>query len=167
MFLVGAMSGPPHHVFYKWLDKLIPAATTTAVIKKIGLDQLIFSPICIFVFFYGAGLVEGHPVRDSTNELKQKFWTVYKVGDYNWFMILWQRNSFVSPLFLLQTDWTVWPAAQFINFYFLPPHYRVLYVNVVTTLYNVFLSHIKHKDMSGDKDKDEPLEGAEKVVKKD
>lgn len=47
-----------------------------------------------------------------------------------------------------QTDWSVWPAAQFINFYFLPPHYRVLYVNVVTTLYNVFLSHIKHKDMS-------------------
>lgn len=42
----------------------------------------------------------------------------------------------------------MWPAAQFINFYFLPPHYRVLYVNVVTTLYNVFLSHIKHKDMA-------------------
>lgn len=49
--------------------------------------------------------------------------------------------------FLFQTDWTVWPAAQFINFYFLPPHYRVLYVNLVTTLYNVFLSHIKHKEL--------------------
>lgn len=49
---------------------------------------------------------------------------------------------------LFQTDWSVWPVAQFINFYFLPPHYRVMYVNVVTTLYNVFLSHIKHKDMT-------------------
>ena len=55
------------------------------------------------------------------------------------------NNSFLSPF---QTDWSVWPAAQFINFYFLPTHYRVLYVTAVTTAYNVFLSHIKHKDMS-------------------
>lgn len=79
MFIVGALSGPPHHVFYKWLDKLIPKATTSAVIKKIGLDQLIFSPICIFVFFYGAGLVEGHRLQECHEELRQKFWTVYKV----------------------------------------------------------------------------------------
>lgn len=81
MFLVGALSGPPHHVFYKWLDKLIPKATTTAVMKKIFLDQLIFSPICIFVFFYGAGFVEGHRLSESTEEIKMKFMTVYKVRD--------------------------------------------------------------------------------------
>lgn len=79
MFVVGAMSGPPHHLFYKWLDKLIPLATTTAVAKKICLDQLIFSPICIFVFFYGAGFVEGHRLDECNEELRQKFWTVYKV----------------------------------------------------------------------------------------
>lgn len=79
--MVGAFSGPPHHVFYKWLDKLIPKATTTAVIKKIFLDQLIFSPICIFVFFYGAGFVEGHPLSECNEELRLKFWTVYKVRE--------------------------------------------------------------------------------------
>lgn len=148
MFIVGAISGPPHHVFYKWLDKLIPKATTMAVVKKIGLDQLIFSPVCIFLFFYGAGLVEGHPVRDCTEELRQKFWTVYKVRRVvEGGVVLWDLNDGNR---FFQTDWTVWPAAQFINFYFLPPHYRVLYVNVVTTLYNVFLSHIKHKDMTED-----------------
>lgn len=62
-------------------------------------------------------------------------------------VVLWDLNDGNR---FFQTDWTVWPAAQFINFYFLPPHYRVLYVNVVTTLYNVFLSHIKHKDMTED-----------------
>ena len=80
MFLVGALSGPPHHVFYKYLDKLIPKATTTAVVKKIFADQLIFSPFCIFVFFYGAGAVEGHRLRECNEEVQQKFWTVYKVG---------------------------------------------------------------------------------------
>lgn len=79
MFIVGCLSGPPHHVFYKWLDRLIPKANTAAVLKKICMDQMIFSPICIFVFFYGAGIVEGRKLTECAEELKQKFWTVYKV----------------------------------------------------------------------------------------
>lgn len=47
-------------------------------------------------------------------------------------------------MFDFQTDWAVWPAAQFLNFYYLHPKYRVVYVNLVTMLYNVFLSYIKH-----------------------
>lgn len=39
-----------------------------------------------------------------------------------------------------------WPIVQFINFTFIPGTYRVMYVNVLTMLYNVWLSIVKHND---------------------
>lgn len=39
-----------------------------------------------------------------------------------------------------------WPIAQYINFSFTPAPYRVLYINMLTMLYNVWLSIVKHND---------------------
>lgn len=43
-----------------------------------------------------------------------------------------------------QVDWAFWPAAQFINFRFVPGSLRVLYVSFAALLWNIFLSYIKH-----------------------
>jgi len=39
----------------------------------------------------------------------------------------------------------VWPSAQVFNFYFLPPHLRVIYVCAVATVYDAFLSYMKYE----------------------
>ena len=44
----------------------------------------------------------------------------------------------------LKYDCSLWPAAQALNFLYVPPVYRVVYVNVVTVAWNVFLSYAKH-----------------------
>ena len=122
MCIVGVMLGPICHGWYTFLDKILPLRTTTAVGKKILLDQIVASPAMAFTFFIGAGTLEGGPFQENVKEFKGKFWTVYKA------------------------DWSLWPPAQFVNFYFVPSQYRVIYVSFVTLVWNTFLSYMKHQE---------------------
>ncbi|XP_069971271.1 mpv17-like protein 2 isoform X2 [Penaeus vannamei] len=122
LFLVGLSQGPPHHVFYVWLDKVLPQKNAKTVFKKIMADQFLAAPFFAVTFFLFAGLLEGKTLPEAWKEFKQKFPAVY--------------------LF----DWFIWPPTQTINFYFVPLQYRVVYINCVTVVWDVFLSYMKHKD---------------------
>ncbi|XP_053689958.1 mpv17-like protein 2 [Sabethes cyaneus] len=122
MTIVGISQGPLHHYLYMWMDRALPGVDMKTVFRKIGLDQFVMSPIFIISYLYSAGLLEGNSMRHCTDELKAKYWTIYAA------------------------DWLIWPPTQFINFYLLGPQYRVLYINAITMLYNIFLCYIKHND---------------------
>ncbi|GJQ85204.1 hypothetical protein Trydic_g13047 [Trypoxylus dichotomus] len=122
MTIVGLGYGPLHHYFYLGIHKLWPVPGIRSVAKKIMADQFVMSPTCIVYFFFAAGLLEKKSLLECKEELYAKALELYTV------------------------DWCVWPPTQFINFYFLPVQYQVLYINVMTMLYNVFLSYIKHRE---------------------
>ncbi|GFG33851.1 hypothetical protein Cfor_11050 [Coptotermes formosanus] len=56
MFVIGLAQGPPQHIFYKFLDRSFPGRDLKSISRKILLDQLIASPVCICIFFFGMGL---------------------------------------------------------------------------------------------------------------
>lgn len=87
MFVVGTIQGPINHFFYGWIDRAIKTVNLKNVSKKIVLDQLIMSPVCIVAFFYSAGLLDGQSTNECTDELKSKFLTVYMVSHGNWFLV--------------------------------------------------------------------------------
>lgn len=122
MFVVGSLQGPLHHYTYGWMDKIMPAVTVRNTIKKILLDQFIMSPICILLFFYPACYLEEKTLHVTNDEIISKFPYIYI------------------------TDWCVWPAAQYVNFQYFDNKYRVIFVNVMAALYNVFISFIKHDE---------------------
>lgn len=112
---------------YELLDYKIKGNSLGKISYKIFLDQVIGAPVYVAMIFIVLGFLEGKSYDEVLTEIKVKGWDVY-----------------VANLI-------VWPAAQFINFYFLPPQYRVLYINFVTLLFDVYLSFVTSPHSEEDK----------------
>ncbi|XP_076287375.1 mpv17-like protein 2 [Lasioglossum baleicum] len=108
------------HYWYKYLDAKLPGRTISTVLKKVVIDQLICSPLCITMFFLTLAILE----KSSWSELKHEI----------------SRKAHI----LYIAEWVIWPPAQIFNFYFLPTKYRVLYDNTISLGYDVYTSQVKH-----------------------
>lgn len=88
--------------------------------------------------------------RETVAELKQKFVVTYKVSWYPSLCTHLQvglKEPGVTFLLLFafgQLEWIFWPAAQVLNFYFLPSSLRVTYTNLVYLGWSMVLSYLKH-----------------------
>lgn len=134
MALTGLPVGVLCHFWYNFLDQRMPGRTLRRVVQKVVIDQILFSPICISVFFITLGVLEHSKVSRVKKEIVQKGWMLYAA------------------------EWMIWPPAQVINFYWLPTRYRVLYDNTISLGYDVYTSYIKHEVPLDDDDDDDEEE---------
>eukprot|EP01112_Ceratiomyxa_fruticulosa_P010589 TRINITY_DN2811_c0_g1_i1.p1 TRINITY_DN2811_c0_g1~~TRINITY_DN2811_c0_g1_i1.p1 ORF type:complete len:217 (-),score=47.88 TRINITY_DN2811_c0_g1_i1:122-772(-) len=120
-------SGPLLHLWYKALEKYVGGGnSTSSVVKKILLDQLVFTPPSFMGFVAVLGTLEGKKPEQIVNKIQQDMWNVLKV------------------------NWIIWPAAQYINFRFVPVDLRVLFVGAISLGWNSFLSSaVNNKQTDG------------------
>lgn len=122
MSISGVALGAVAHLWYKYLDRKIKGNNLRTVFKKVVVDQAIGSPLGISVFFVTMAVLEESSVEELIDEFRHKAAKLYAA------------------------EMIVWPPAQFINFYFLPGKYRVLYDNLVSLLTDIYFSFVKHSD---------------------
>jgi len=127
------ISGPLSYVWYKALDKVIKlpkGASRLQAVKvscyKVLWDELAFGPATLAVFFTAMSLLEGKTIKESVQKCKSEFLTTFII------------------------DLIVWPGAQFVNFLFLPTHYRILYISTLNLFWNAFLSNMQHHGIDHD-----------------
>ncbi|XP_035808390.2 mpv17-like protein [Amphiprion ocellaris] len=107
---------------YCWLaglEKLLPGGGRKAVAGKVVLDQLIAAPLTISAFYIGLSFLEHKD--DLLEDWKQKFWTSY------------------------QTGVVYWSTMQAINFTFVPPVARTVFLGGVALTFTVFLCHLRQQ----------------------
>jgi len=117
-----AIFGPVMSRWYGLLDRLYPGTSTKAVLLKTALDQAAMSPTFTLAFFTAIGAMEGR----SLPEIKAKI-----------------ADAYVPTLI---TTYQVWPVAQLVNFYAVPPSLRVLWTNAVGLGFNTYLSKMGNRD---------------------
>lgn len=111
--------GPALHYWYAALDRLF--FRKYAVLYKVLADQLIFSTVSNASFIAGVGTLEGFPLNESIENVRTKLWPSMKA------------------------NWTLWPAAQVINFACIPRNFQIVYVNCVALVWCVILAYIAHE----------------------
>ncbi|RNA44275.1 Mpv17 2 [Brachionus plicatilis] len=109
------------HYWYTLLEKYYPHNRRGQVFKKILLNQIILSPLCILIFFTTLTIMGADGKQRLAYDLTTK-----------------GRDIFIAELF-------IWPPASLINFYFVPYKFRVLYDSITSLGFDIYNSYVVHK----------------------
>ncbi|XP_026323123.1 mpv17-like protein [Hyposmocoma kahamanoa] len=111
-------------LFYNWMrlnDRLFPKKDLVTALKRSALEACTYAPLAMSYFFFGMCMLEGKPYEACVIELKEKLWPTYKLG------------------------LVYWPTVQTINFYFVSPKNRIIFVSIASFVWTVYMCHVKAK----------------------
>lgn len=122
MTLMGlCVLGPGLRTWYIILDRVVKGAGTSAALKKMLLDQTIWAPSFLAMFFCLVSAMNGKGIEEVKDKL---------------------RNDYVNAM---KVNYMIWPAVQIVNFKFVPMQHRVIVVNIVALFWNTYLAYTSHK----------------------
>lgn len=109
-------AGPVLRGWYLTLDRFIKFPAVKGALAKVAADQLLFAPTFCAVMLGTIGYWRTGTVEAATNMLSESYVDV------------------------IVSNYKLWPAAQIINFYFIPLQHRVLYVNSLALVWNTYIA---------------------------
>jgi protein Mpv17 len=112
------------HVYFPFLNRLVPGSTRWAVLRRVITDQIIGSPVSITLTFVAAGILQGNPSSILPRIQEQLLPT-------------WRQSV------------VYWPIAHFINFSYLPVHHQPVYAHVASLYWNAVLSYRANTRLHG------------------
>lgn len=116
-FVLGiGFHGPVMYSWYRNLERLVRSGGFSGALRKVLLDEVVFCPLYLPSFIVCLGVLQRRPWADIKDSVRTKY------------------------LPILTTSWTIWPAAQMVNFYFVPLNYRIVVGSCVGFVWNIYLS---------------------------
>ena len=138
-FLGAALVAPVLHVWYGFLARFIPGPLMVDAMKRLLLDQLLFAPAFIPIFFTANLVLEGRPELIK-EKIERDLW----------------RTVF--------TNYAVWIPAQFVNFSVIRPTLQVLFSNFVGFFWNIYFSYAANRGIDSKSMEEVKIVGQQPVV---
>lgn len=107
---------PMRVAWYKMLERKIPGCNVKSILQKVALDQLCFAPPFVLVLVSAVSFTSGMNIDQVIQKVKNTY----------------------SDIML--NNLKVWPCVQLCNFYLVPVHMRMTTVQVVSLMWNIYLS---------------------------
>uniref|UniRef100_A0A1L8D9B9 Putative conserved plasma membrane protein n=1 Tax=Nyssomyia neivai TaxID=330878 RepID=A0A1L8D9B9_9DIPT len=112
---------PIMFAWYKWLDKKYVGTAVRILAPKLFLDTFVLTPVLLTTFFTGMSTMEG--AEDKFAEFRQKF----------------------LPTFARSC--VFWVPIQTLNFTFIPPTYRIVFMGMCSFVWINILCWVKRQNV--------------------
>lgn len=115
----GAMIAVPQCFWYKILNFYFTEDPgIVQILERMLSDQLVYSPILLYMFFYYSNYVMEH---GTAEKFQQKL-----------------KDLYLSTIMI---NYMIWPLAQIINFSMIKPHYQPIFSSTISLFWNCLLSY--------------------------
>lgn len=127
MVSIAVLLTPPTRLWYNFVPKLAEKFVSREFLRPFAitiLNQVIFAPPLMTSWLFLAKYLETGDVGQSIESMKNRWWQAIKAS------------------------WTVWPFANLIAFSVIPDAHRILFMNLVSFIWNIFISWLHHSPVA-------------------
>lgn len=84
------------HYFYNWLERAVPEEASFAIVKRLLIERLIYSPLYQAFTLYVISRLEGKDHKTALKDVEALYWTVL-TSSWKYLTIIQLLNLSVVP----------------------------------------------------------------------